>query len=131
MANWYGTSRSNYFRVKDAEAFKSHMDELGARHWSRSDGTFAVGGDDDGHWPSSFIDDTGECQDFDFMEEVRKHLLPGEVAIFQQAGAEKLRYVTGQAIAVHSDGRRCFVDINSIYALVKQTFGIEPTTACY
>ena len=28
MANYYGTCRSNYFRVKDSEAFEREMDQI-------------------------------------------------------------------------------------------------------
>jgi hypothetical protein len=40
----------------------------------------------------------------DLFGEVAGHLVEGSVAVFIEVGAEKLRYLTGWAVAVNSSG---------------------------
>lgn len=42
MADWYGTSRSNYFRVKDKEAKELALFEAGAHVFSEHDADYVV-----------------------------------------------------------------------------------------
>lgn len=133
MANWYGASRTNYFRVKDPEAFKTEMERLGVNVWPhhKKPILFALGaGDaDDGNWPRCDSDETDE--DIGFIELVAQHLADKEVAVFVTAGAEKLHYVTGHAIAVNNTGKHVVVNIDSIYDMAKIAFGVSPTRAEY
>ena len=39
--------------------------------------------------------------------------------------AEKLRYITGYSVAVHSDGRQVCVDLDHIYVVVAALFGVS------
>jgi len=48
------------------------------------------------------------------MEMVADHLIDGEVAIFMECGAEKLRYIVGCAVAVNNKREYKVVNINSI-----------------
>ncbi len=43
-----------------------------------------------------------KCEDFDLVEELAQHLADGEIAVLVEAGAEKLRYITGDAVAVRN-----------------------------
>lgn len=54
MANWYGSARSNYIRVKDQETFLAWVDSLPNVEVVDKDDRFAllVKGDGDGSWPS-------------------------------------------------------------------------------
>jgi hypothetical protein len=57
MANWYGSARSNYFRVKDRDAFLKWADGrgLGVFRNEESRDLFAIYGGEstgDGSWPS-------------------------------------------------------------------------------
>lgn len=135
MANWVGTSRSNYFRVKDEDAFLKFADATGAEVFIGDQNRYAVAATDDGFWPASiykqYEDGTDEYVDIDFVSELAPHLADGEVAVLMTAGAEKLRYVTGYAIAIKNDGSRMSVDINNIYDMVRQTWGIDPSRAEY
>jgi hypothetical protein len=133
MANWYGTSRTNYFKVKDTDAFKGFVSQFsGVKLWDGPDGAFALGADSgsDGYWPSEFPDD-GSGEDIDFIDAVSEHLADGEIAVFVTSGAEKLRYVTGYAIAVRNDGERLQVSIDDIYELVMSEWGVQTTEAAY
>lgn len=132
MANWYGTSRSNYFKVKDEAQFKRWVGSVPDLLLLESDGAFGIAVESGEGWPSvSWDDDTGEELEVDLMQVLPEHLAQGEVAVLIQAGAEKLRYVTGHAIAIAWDGRLTQVCLSDIYTKAKAEFGVEPTDASY
>jgi hypothetical protein len=135
MANWYGTARSNYFRVKDKDAFLKWADgrRLGVFKNEDSADLFAIhGGDtDDGSWPG--YDMEGETE-IDLVRELAEHLPKGQVAVLMEIGAEKLRYLTGVAIAVNHKGRVVEVTLSDIYRKAARSFRIaesEITEATY
>jgi len=83
MANWYGTDRSNYFRVKDKVAFLKWADgrKLGVFKNEESRDLFAIyGGEntDDGSWPSYDVEGDTEI---DLVTELAQHLPKGQVAV--------------------------------------------------
>lgn len=129
MANWCGESRSNYFRVKDAEAFKAAMSAFDVKVWDKDD-FFALGAGrcSDGDWPSY---DAEADEDFDFADIVSKHLADGEIAVFMTIGAEKIRYLTGYAVAFNNKGERESLSLDRIYDFVEQRWGVQPTRAEY
>jgi hypothetical protein len=128
MANYYASARSNYFRVKDIEAFKADcpvpvevqnkdgkdycvilFEEEGILTWDYN-------GEEIG-WAALFA----------------KHLEEDSVAIFMEAGAEKLCYINGYAIAYNSKGEELCISLNDIYDLVKKEWSpnLEVTYAEY
>jgi hypothetical protein len=137
MANYYATARSNYFKVKDPEAFTN---------WCRSLEIEPIDGDDadnkaglvamisaipDGDgWPGSRVNEEGEAVGIDLAAELSAHLEAGWVAVLMEAGAEKCRYVTGWALAVNSKGETRHVSLQDIYDLAAQ-IGEHVTEAEY
>ena len=131
MANYYATARSNYFTVKDVEAFKKWAEELCLTvHEERRDenskeprrfAIFADNGDSNG-WPGYNYETDEEV---DIFTALAPHLADGEVAVLMEAGAEKLRYVTGYAVAIHSSGKTKEISLNGIYALAAEEFGVD------
>jgi hypothetical protein len=144
--NWYGSARSNYFRVKDLTDFQKFCDENvpGAEivhHDENESGTYKMVGVDDremppvevhpltallfreeGGLPTQIeIDDT----EYEFIDVISTHLVKGEVAIFMESGAEGMRYVSGHAIAVTWDGRTEYVSLNDIYDKAAAMLGID------
>lgn len=124
MANYYGTARSNYFHVEDNEHFIEECRKRGIGVWDDRDddrvGIYADTGDGGG-WPSSFYDEeTEDYVEFEVVEFVAEHLEVGEVAILMEAGAEKMRYVHGHAIAVNHKGETRRVILNDIYDLARE-----------
>ena len=131
MANWYGTSRSNYFKVENEEAFREWAERRDLEVLENPSGLFGVAPSsmsEDGSWPSYDCDD--DCE-IDFQAELIEHLAEGQVAIIMTIGAEKLRYLTGYSVALAWDGRRISVDIADIYDKVEVEFGLQPTAAEY
>jgi len=137
MANWYGTSRSNYFRVKDVNAFKKDVEALGLQVFNdEPSDLYAVAADelgDDGSWPSYHPDDENFENELDFISFLAGHLADGEVCVLLTAGAEKLCYITGHAQAfTNVPGQTpVYVSLSDIYAKAFEAFGIHPTFAEY
>lgn len=137
MSNWVGTSRTNYFHVKDAEKFLADMDGFDIRvvHMREGDECFAIIAEtDNGEWPSYDFRTAGE-DDYPpeawFPEIVAEYLADNEVAVFQTVGAEKSRYVTGYAVAINNKGEVVQVTLDDIYEVAKEKFGVAPSLAQY
>jgi len=129
MANWWGFSRSNYFKVNDREEFMAWLSDIGeVSILHEQNGCIAIAGENFGGWPTCRGDD---CEPFDFAEELSGFLADGEIAVLIEAGAEKLRYITGVAVAVDHRGRRADVDLSAIYDLAQVKFGRRPPDATY
>lgn len=130
MANWQGMARSNYFRVKDRAAFAEAMDEAGCcvQDEDGDGGAVMIYPDDsncdDGGWPCVPVDaDADEAEYIDIPALVAEHIVEDDVAILIECGWERLRYLSGRAIAVDSKGQVTAVDLNDIYA---QAAGMRP-----
>jgi hypothetical protein len=130
MANWYGSSRSNYVRVKNREIFLAWAKSLPAVEIVEKLGAFALlAATDDGGWPSWRSREDQEDEAIDLAAEIAEHLASGELCIFQEVGAEKLRYLTGSALAVNAAGETLQISIDDIYALVRERWNIDPSLA--
>lgn len=136
MADWYGSARSNYFKVKDAAKFLDWIEfvgDLGFWESSKAPGSYAIYSEDQfGGWPSLRFDaDSEDYVEFDMVDELAAHLVEGEVAVLMECGAEKLRYLTGHALAINHLGASVVVRLTDIYALAKEKFGVDPSDATY
>jgi len=135
MANFYGTARTNYFKVKDIEAFKDFVNSLSNCTLLEDVGKdeqklFGFYSDcDSGCFPSSYNEETDEHEDIDIVEETAKHLAEGEVAVFMEAGGEKCRYISGWATAINDRGDSIYLSLNDIYKMAEDKFGVKPTMA--
>lgn len=134
MANYNGTSRTNYFRVKDQAKFHAWAESLDLTVEEKG-GSFALfPGDyaDDGAFPSCVNDPESEAdgEELDFMLELSKHLADRSVAVRISAGAEKLRYVSGFADAINNRGERVSIHLDEIYELAA-SLGTEISLAEY
>jgi hypothetical protein len=143
MANYVGTARTNYFRVKDRTAFEAWIDtvcyqDLSIMVKDAADpllvGLNATNGDCSG-FSINYEDEDGEERNL--LEGLAQHLAEGEVAVLVEAGSERARYVTGFAIAVMADAaedggyKSLEVSINDIYGLVESRWGAKPTEASH
>lgn len=122
MANYYATARSNYFAVKDEEAFKDWVMSVGLEVYEQ----ITPGGstlfmiapsdmDDCGAWPSGREDKDDEWVEIDLLDELSVHLADEHVAVLMEVGNEKLRYVNGFAQAVNNKGEYVQLSLNDIY----------------
>jgi hypothetical protein len=145
MATWTGRARSNYFKVKDREAFNAEI--------ARFEGVAIIDGSYDntgrvcliaedtpeGGWPPADPPPgvRADCEDGDDYEPeclpdvLAAHLADNEVAILMEIGGEALRYIGGTSIAIHSSGETLRVDLGDIYPAVKRRFMVRPTLVEY
>lgn len=151
MANYYATSRSNYFQVKDREAFEKAMEPFdvsvhfelraapGDTHpksplpddapvapyvcllWNEGD----QAGISHQVWDDDAADGEGDFVEVDFFQLISSHLVEGSVAVFKEAGAEKFRYVVGYAVAVNHLGETVVINTDDIYAQAAEKFGVN------
>ncbi len=133
MANYYCSSRTNYFRVKDAAKFiawAAHH-ELTVHPQEGASDHFALAQSDsyDGAFPS--LDHETE-EEIDFAAELATHVDEGSVAVILETGAEKLRFFHGHAIAINARSECIQICLDDIYTLAAQRLpGKEVTRAEY
>jgi hypothetical protein len=126
MANYYATTRSNYFRVKDAAAFEAWCRKWSFDFWTKDiEGCgrcYAISADtgDCNGWARFDSEQDGEI---DIAVELAEHLDVRDAAVLVEVGSEKLRYLIGNAMAVHPDGRTVHVILEEIYLRAKKAFG--------
>ncbi len=123
MANYYGSARSNYFIVKDADVFEKALEHVPDIEIDKEGDKYCilVTGGDFGGWPSSIWDDEKDIAiNIDVPVLVSEHLVDGEVAIFMESGAEKLRYVIGYAVAINNKGETVAIGLDSIYDMAEE-----------
>lgn len=133
MANWYGAARSNYVLIKDLKALQEALDPwpigIYKKHKDDSDNNvlvcFLSEDQDSGGWPFTAWDEDDNEVEFDAAELIAPHLVEGQVLVMMEAGAEKLRYVTGHAIAINHEGKYVTVNLDDIYAKAAETFGVD------
>ena len=111
MANYYCAQRTNYFHVKDPEAFRNLLKKVVAEdlhYWEENDEDgdliFAFGCE--GRIAGiPFLNDSGEWQTGDesyedFLTELQKSVKDDDAIIMIESGHEKLRYVSGFATVI-------------------------------
>jgi hypothetical protein len=132
MADYIAQTRSNYFRVRNARNFRRFCARYNLQ---------VVRTDEDEQLRYGFLsyepiptgrtDTKGEWIETDFLQELSRHLVRGEVAIVMEIGSEKMRYLVGYAAAVDARGRRIQIALSDIYRRCEETFGIKPTLVEY
>jgi len=141
MADWAGHARSNYFRVKDQDAFADLCEKWNLTFIVDKETPERVGficENEFGNLPSYRMEEKETDDrvieveyDFDdFLDEIASHLKDEEVAIMIECGAEKLRYLTGIAYAINNKREAVSVSLDDIYENAK-TLGTNITDASY
>ena len=77
---------------------------------------------DDGSWPSYEYE---EHEEIHFVIQPSAHLAEGQIAVLMTAGAENLRYVTGDAVAVNPQGQVVSISLNDIYLKAARRFRVS------
>lgn len=119
MANYGGFGRTNYFKVKDAEAFKAAAAPFGDVHEGKDDTMCVLATSESGDFDAWDEETDEECSLADILPD---HLADGEIVVLMGAGAEKLRYISGWAIAVHSSGEIERLTLSDIYAQAQEAW---------
>lgn len=139
MANYYGKTRSNYFAVKDAEAFKAELTNYPVTvETSVRDGATLyafMDNDDNGEgeiWSRYELDENGEYEmiEINWADVFKRHLVDEWVAVIISAGSEKYRYIYGDATAYNNKGESRTINLQHIYDLAND-LGKSITLATY
>jgi hypothetical protein len=133
MANYIAMARSNYFRVKDVEAFKKRFHGMQDMEVIEdSEGGVGLMCNGESAWPSDLWDDEkDEYVGYDFIEDLRTHLADGETCVLFEIGYEKMRYLVGVAFAFQNKGELLQTTLQQIYDEAEKHFGKRPTPAEY
>ena len=107
MANYYGKTRTNYFKVNDPEAFKELLEKCAGTEdplkvWAKEeDGFYAFGCESEVAGIDINKDPDDPEYDYDaFLEALQKCVLPGDAVIITSVGWEKLRYLGADAVII-------------------------------
>jgi hypothetical protein len=126
MANYYETARTNYFAVKDEKKFLEEINNVaGINVVSTEDKRtgnllFAVLGDMEDGFPDCFFDEEIENFEKNYLFEggiIERHLADGWVCVRIGIGNEKLRYLSGYAIAFNNRGEVKEIFLDDIYEI--------------
>lgn len=138
MANWYGAARSNYVKVADMPGLQAALAPWPVRISPSAEDPslvcFLSEELDCGGWPS-FVEESvpdPDSPDFEIETEVEfdpevqilPFLEPRQVLIMLEAGHEKLRYITGQALAFCQGKPSICLSLNDIYTMAHEAFGV-------
>lgn len=126
MANYNCVVRTNYFRVKDKDAFRdlikrSYGSEENLELFEREEGGktlfgFGCYGSIAGLRSETDENDPGDENYDDFIDELQRLVADDDAVIIMEAGWEKLRYIVGQAEIVTGDSYRV-VNIQDVAAV--------------
>lgn len=137
MANYYSKGRTNHFAVKDPEAFQAEVTPLveeGEVIREERDGVdgfillFPEGIPTQVWNPED--EEADEPMEIDWVSLISGHLADGEVCVIQEIGWERLRYLTGYAVAFNNKGEKENINIYNIYDQAKE-LGTRITQAEY
>ena len=121
MANYYASARSNYFKVKNPDAFFEAMKPFDLDISDRNaDDALCLLCKNDGGW-SWYNSDTEK--DHNPVDIIAPHLQDNEVCILMETGAEKLRYLIGYAVAFNNKKRQTVLSLQNIYDIARKEFG--------
>jgi hypothetical protein len=134
VANCENIYRSNHFKVKDPDAFRAWAKKIDLQLWESDptsrDTLFAFGAF--GHQPYEYYDEErDDYHEFDFYTELQAHLQTDQVVVVHEIYFEKLRYVVGESVALHADGRVMGMSLNEMLQRVENSWGIRPTEVAY
>jgi hypothetical protein len=138
VANYYARARSNRFRVKSPGEFEDWVNNLPnvvfEREQQENMYVIYVNCPDGGGWPCSrWLEDSEEEEDIDLERELGGFLFEGQVAILEEVGHEKLRYLHGSSVAVNHLGETVSINLNDIFQKVAEQWpdAEPPTEATY
>lgn len=131
MANYYGFGRTNYFEVKDLEAFVAEVSAIpNIEAYGEGNRFCLLSNSEDGFVWSSYDEETEEDTEVDWADIFTRHLADGSVAIVMEIGNEKLRYLSGVAVAYNNKGESRDISLENIYTLAEE-LGENITRATY
>lgn len=131
MSDWYGGSRTNYVKIKDMDGLKKALEPFDLEIVEDRDSPNSIAllpNSEYGDWPTWAYTEDGEEIELDPVGHICPFMEEGQVLVIMEAGAERLRYISGWAQAFTWDGRFVEVSLHQIYEKAAQEFGVPLTT---
>lgn len=142
MADYIAAARTNVFRVRDAKTFIDAVGKVApdvvveVRDWQHAnktpthnelpgDAVMMYSESCHGDWPNYGVDEINNDFEIDWPALVSEHMVDDQVCVIMEAGSEKLRYISGWATAIYSDGRSVSISLTDIYAKTAAEFGVD------
>ena len=122
MASYVSLGRTNHFAVRDLDAFQALVANYSFELEVEKDNVVILLDTDGSEW-AAYPEDSDDC--VYLYDVIAEHLQPGEVAVFQSVGNEKLRYVGGYSVAVSETGDQVWVHLSDIYQRAAEQFGVD------
>lgn len=129
MANWYGATRTNYFKVTDEERYQQLFKRLSCEDpvedFSRtSNGQLwhAFGAYGAIYFLNENLDENEPLDYHSFLRAMGEILQPDSVFVSTCIGNEKLRYLTGICCMVFPNGRIVIEDLSTFAHRTAEVF---------
>lgn len=115
MSTYTSKARTNYVQLRDVDGFRSLVDAIGGEVVTDTSG--------DGEPSYGFIADDPSWDVYDEQTDDYDHhditafaqfLADGQVLTYIEVGSEAMRYITGIATAVRSDGETATINLDDI-----------------
>lgn len=127
--NYEAKARSNYFKVKDIQAFKDAIRKFSVfielkDNAAPEKGLMIYPTEDNAGWPNWYLDeDTDDEMEIDFPAVVQEHIMEGEVAVLMSIGSEGYKYLTADGIIITSESVE-YLSLNEM--LMKRAKELNP-----
>ena len=135
MANWYGTWRTNYVKLRQ-DRIQDLKDLFEVEVWDKHDFFALRSTKEYGDTPTIYFYDVNPVDLPDYLQKyvgseddylslgdvIHEFLDPDQVIVIMCSGAEGLRYITGFATAIHSNGESVSINLWDIYAEAQEAF---------
>jgi hypothetical protein len=123
--DYYGTARTNYFRVKNAQAFKDAVEKISGLSYEirrvENAAMFGIFTNNQYGWIEEYYDEeTDSDVSIDWDKFFKTHLHKDSVAIMRDVGNEEQRYLHGHTIAWNANGDKKIICLDDIYALATE-----------
>lgn len=117
MAEFRAKTRSNYFQVKDTEAFEQFCDQFELVAIQSGDKSGFIVASVEGAIPRMLWDkESSEQTEIDFLSLLAEHLVEGQVAVLIEIGwVKEMTQLSGLAVAINAQGQQQEVDLRQIY----------------
>ena len=122
MANYYASAKTNSFQVNNVDDFENELEKFDDLEVISNKETSMVtiySNSETGFVWDYFDEELDDYVEVDWQAIFQKHLADGWVAIIQEVGNEKLRYLGGLAVAFNNKGETIDININNIFELAK------------
>lgn len=131
MANYYGTARTSYVKIKNIEAFKEAMSPYPVEIIEQ-DGKYGLldTHPDGGGWCWTRWED-GDYEDDDPVDLIAPHMEDDQVMIMVETGHEKYRYVTAYAVVFNAKGDCKTIHLSDAAHELAKSFGGDFTDPSY